>query len=930
MKISNVCKVIIQYVLVWSPLCVMAQTVAPAPATCVSNPGLDTSCINGSVGTAADDSRLLPLPASIARSVHLINMKPEGLLKHPDLNMWNMGSFDRPHIPPYRTTADGRIAMQTKTRGANNSDHGFRFFLYEPKRIKTSFLSSGTGNASGTAGMNILSDRNAVTLPRNRFIAADQTGDVIHSAICNSPKESPVTSCGVNGKNDCEHFSVITPFQNTTNGKSRFEIWGTKVTVEVENPKTALARIVAVRTEPPVKGATWPEGIRVFLENTITRDGHLMVGRVGGAHLTMTGEDGSTITGKYNAVYSAYDPSLPACDPAQFAKVYPISHMPYDPLVKANWGVGRYRWTYPDGTQIPDGAQLSGTYPWISSKGDNIFFGTSDGQTTLYGTDKALYQTRCLDGISCNLNPASVQSVENTGQTRAVSVVGLWTQGRLVLMDNMINNTDYGLGIGPTEQRIVKLFDGTDSNAWVRLGSSTGNNSEGSRSAISGASGNTRFVDSIENKLNHDKNMKLNVPRDVTWLVSNGAVTDVVAFDDWLDPHYLISSEMVQSKTGSSMTENYRRVQNAASGIYKTPAYGEIVGTGEVERAAVGGVQGKGLFLRPSSGLLYRIPANQPRAMQNDAWYVGLSIDPRMKNDLNYRRLLEFPDKSAIDLMGLHTVSLVTPAGKRYDLPLNTALPFSTYSHLGFRIYQTGRIEVFRDGMLVLDWINPNPGTDRFLSMQPGSLWVGRGADTRDPSNGFHGWIDNVKMVGQADGMGDEEMCNQALGSVVALNLPATSPLMIKATSFPALFHDRIRRKTGSAASTFACFDANKNQDGWVDLNVLPSGVVSLRQKLLSPEGSPVFNQPIPDSSNNAFCLRCHSDDNSGRRPSSLLVDALRFNGSLQKELDPRRRPSEPPARVFGNLPAGTWGIYPGSNEITPPEGSLIDEYIAR
>ncbi len=777
--------------------------------------------------------------------------------------------------------------------------------------------------------MELLADRNAFELPSSKFVGPNLAGFLVHSAICNDPKVPTVKTCGADGQNDCHQFSVITPFITKANDKDQIELWGTKVTVEVENPKTATSRIREIRTEPPVKGATWSQpGARILLEHTITRDGRLLVARVGSIRLQYTGEDGKTISGGYNAIYSAIDPSLPACDPAGFSTPYPISHMPYDPRIKASYGVGRFRWTYPDGTVIPDGAGLAATYPWVSSNGENLFFGTSDGQKSLQGSDRDRYETRCLDGIQCDLG-----FVEGGNQTRAVSVVGAWTQGRVVLIDNMINNTDYDVGPLPTGQRIVKLFDGSDSKSWVRIGSGSGNTSNGGLDTIRGASGNINFIDSIENKLNHDKNMKLHVPRDVAWLVSNGTATDVVAFDDWLNPRYLISSEMVQSKSGAGMTENYKRVQNAASGLYKTPAYGEIIGNGEVERVAIGGVQGKGLFMRPSSGLAYTISADQPRVLQNGVWYVGVSIDPRMRNDLNYRRLLGFPDGSAIDLRGLHSVSFVTPAGKRFDFPLNTALPFSAYSHLGFRIHQNGiRVEVFRDGMLVRDWRNPNPAADQLLRIQPGTLSVGRSTSTSNPSVGFHGWVDNFKVVGDAQNMNDEEMCNQSLGSIVALDrtLDANSPLLRKAQSVPSLFHDRIRRVSGRADSLFLCFDSNKNQDGWVDLNVLPAGAVSLRSKIIFPEGPLVFNQPRPDSSNNLFCLGCHTDDGSGRRPPSLLVNALTPTAQIIKALDPRRQPSEPPPKVFGHLPAGTWTPLPLANEVAPIGGKLIDEYIAR
>ena len=821
--------------------------------------------------------------------------------------------------------------MQTKTRTPSVDIGDFQFYLNEPKKLTTSFLSSGTGDSSGTASLNLVSSRDSFKVPTKKFVGESASGSVIHSAICNDPSVPAVRTCGPNGKNDCHDFSVIAPLiTKASNNQEQTEFWGTKVTVEVENPKTAASKILEIRTGTPVKGATWTNrGARVLLENTITRDGRLLVARVGGIEIQYPGLDGKPISGAYNIVYSAIDPSLSACDPAGFKTPYPITHMPYDPLIKANYGAGRFLWTYPDGTVIPDGADMKTTYPWVSSNGENVFFASSTGQKTLQGNNpnRDPYLTKCLDGFACDLN------MDDGGDTRAVAVVGAWTQGRVVLLDGMINNTDYGVGTGPTQQRLVKLFDGSDSKSWVRIGSGSANASDGGGETIRGASGNINFIDSIENKLNHDKNMKLQVPRDVAWLVSNGTATDVVAFDDWVDPHYLISSEMVQSKTGATMTENYKRVQNAASGLYKTPAYADIIGNGEVERVAVGGVQGKGLFLRPSSGLAYVIPTGQQRVLQDSVWFVGLAIDPRMKNDLTYRRLLGFPDGSAVDLKGLNSLSFVTPGGKRFDVPLNAALPFATYSHLGLRIYPNGtRVEVFRDGMLVQNWINPSPTTDSLLRVQPGTFSVGQVSGLSNPSAGFHGWIDNFKVVGEAQSMTDEQMCNHSMGTVVALDnaLDASSALVRKAQSVPSLFHDRIRSATQSTANLFLCFDSNKNQDGWVDMNVLPAGVASLRHALLFPEGMLVFNQPRPDSSNNAFCVSCHTDDGSGRRPPSLLLNALTLNSQVVKALDPRRQPSEPPARVFGNLPAGTWGPFPLGPEVAPFDGKLIDEYIAR
>ncbi|MCC1498379.1 hypothetical protein, partial [Alcanivorax sp. 1008] len=388
------------------------------------------------------------------------------------------------------------------------------------------------------------------------------------------------------------------------------------------------------------------------------------------------------------------------------------------------------------------------------------------------------------------------------------------------LIDNMLNNTDWGVGKVPSRQRLVKLFDDGEAG-WVRVGSGRENLGDTTLKNIRGASGNINFIDSIENKFNHDRNLRLNIPRDVAWLISNGTATDVVAFDDWTDPHYLISSEMVQAKSGANMKGDFKRIQNAATGLYRSPASGEIVGPGEVERVALGGVRGKGLFLRPSSGIRYTIPDGQHRDLTQDVWFVGLFVDPRMKNDNQFRRLLEFPDGSGIDLKGLHSVSLVSAAGERHTFALNAALAFAAHNHLGFRIHPQGkRVEVFRDGMLVADWHKPTDA-DPVLVMSPGELWVGRAANTTSPVNGFHGWVDELKVVGQAQDMNAEEICNHALGSVVALQ--TDSALQEKASAIPPMFHDGIRNATASKAKWFLCFADTRNQDGWVDLNNLPS-----------------------------------------------------------------------------------------------------------
>ena len=91
------------------------------------------------------------------------------------------------------------------------------------------------------------------------------------------------------------------------------------------------------------------------------------------------------------------------------------------------------------------------------------------------------------------------------------------------------------------------------------------------------------------------------------------------------------------------------------------------------------------------------------------------------------------------------------------------------------------------------------------------------------------------------------------------------------------------------------------------------------------PEGPLVYNQPRPDSSDNQFCLSCHSADSKG----GLGLDALSFDRNLTHAEDPRRQPLEPVARVFGNIPENWLGTgVPRRDLVAPAEGFSIDEML--
>jgi len=208
-----------------------------------------------------------------------------------------------------------------------------------------------------------------------------------------------------------------------------------------------------------------------------------------------------------------------------------------------------------------------------------------------------------------------------------------------------------------------------------------------------------------------------------------------------------------------------------------------------------------------------------------------------------------------------------------------------------------------------------------------GTLSIGANTSATDPRVGFHGWIDEVKLVANAGRLNSEELCNKAMGSIVSVS---TGSLFInQARNYPNSTHQSIKSAASSSSNWFICHTDFENNDGWLDLNKLPNELTSLRDELLFPEGPLIFNQPRPDSSGNDFCLSCHADDNTAMRPNSLLPSSLTPNNRPMQN-DSRRQPSQPPARVHGNIPARTWGSLPTNNIRTNQTGRPVDEFISR
>ena len=851
---------------------------------------------------------------------------PEAPAFARDVAMIVGGQYTRPVVPPFRTSADGRVAMNVKA-----PDNKPVFYLFTPEKLTSPIAANAPGATmlASTTAVNFGLTESSL----HRHDASLGRGVVTNRTLCDASSAFPEASVTTNptacGSSDCYSLTVIAAYNYVgANGKTSVELWGTPLSVRVDNPKTANARLGSITAGTPVKGPTWP--IFSFLEPMITSDGHLLVARTPDSQFTWPSSTGP-VTGSYNMVYSPGNPSASPCDVTQWTQLYPISHAPYDSAVNERYGFARVPFRDPEGAVVPDGVEFKGSYPWIDRGGKNLFF-TSVSAMFFYGssgTVKTRYPATCVPGQSC-VNPTTTSTIaleEEASNTRGVSVAGLWTHGKMVLLDNLLNNIDYGLRIADDDQRLVSLYQpgtgplGTESGD-VRLGS--GRFNSGSAGWPAGSPANTSFIDSLENLFNHVPNARPLTVRDVVWTMNTGRGSDEVAFDDYLDPDVFIFSEMAGSQSfsggampkelyyhdgfvrtslqnGSGFSDNEQvRVQNAAtapSERWAVPAYGRVTGGGRLEPAALGGVRGKGLWLDGSDDTIEYTVGAQPQDIGNVPFYASLFVDSRFSDDTTARRLLTFPDGSGIDVVGRHAVRYVSSGGVTLHtalLPASKPLAYKGFSHLGFVVDGGGtQVELYLDGFLLDSWT----GSTALFRLSPGTFRVG----SAPGAAGVRGWVDEVKVILRRPD--PESACNHARGTLIGLPEGYSGDWADAASRYPAASHDALSSRLTLAAqpsfAKYACFVDYASELG-AHLGAVPAGASSVRHSVLAPEATLVYGTPRPDTSANAFCRSCHVDGN----PASLGIEAL-LPSSLLMEDDPRRQPFQPPRLVFGNVPAG-------------------------
>jgi hypothetical protein len=896
----------------------------------------------------------------------------------------------RPHVPSFRTSRDGRIGLRVLTNG------DFTLLMPEkltaPVRLTESALEQNSYVMSKEGYVTEIQVNTApagsppvwTPTPANGELylnlPAGKTGSSgAHYALFDPTPEDPVGGEKTNpmniGGEDVYDLKVLVGYaydDTEANGiyRDSIQIFSTPVRIYVSNPKTTAAFIRRIeRPEAPTAGAVYNNPNTCVTsggavkELNIAGDGRLIVMRISRAGLAWK----DPVSGvshpekNFDIVYSYYTPQQGApCDPTKWTTLIPISHAPFDSRINTNkkFGFAMNPFRDPEGTPIADGEDIGGTYPWIDRDAKNIFF-TTVSDTLRYrtgsGTNTQYTSSRYEQGPTAG--ELVDNSAEETSATRGICFAGLWSNGKIVMIDNLNNDMDYAIG-NNLYSRQVRLFDTSMleqplpplMSEWLKMGGGRVNSNP---DMPPGDNRNSTIIESLENIFNYRKFANPISVRDVVWPLHNAKHSDDLVFDDYVDHNALIVANMsglvtfrkatdptdansFQHHSGWNSTTNQFsgevRLQNAATSTsLKVPAHGRVrndnsSSKGRLEPAATGGIHGKGFWMDGAVGIEFDVPTGQPSGYASKEWYVGMFVDCRFNNDSVARTLFTFPDETAIVITGrsqisYYTASSTTPI-QNISVP-PALLPDFGWAHLAWQIRRGGRdIEFLLNGMTYHRFSRAATASPLFR-MTPGSVFTaGQSQPILNP--GFTGWIDNLLVL--AHTVDPETACNHAGGTLVGLPADHTGALMTFANRFPASTHTAITNRLINSGETsypkYANF-YNYTKDYGAHLGNIPAGAVSLRQAIHFPEG-PIFqNAPRPDSTQNSFCLQCHSSD---RKPG-LDLAALELNSSLTARLDPRRQPSQPFRRVFGNIPARLVDFtgQPMTSQVVGTSGRYID-----
>lgn len=853
---------------------------------------------------------LFILVSALAPVVPAVGQAPDIPAIERDIHLTDGGQFTRPHAPPLRTSADGRVGLNMKKYNGK-----LAFYLVAPEKLQQPFLES-------PAGAGILSSTTPflVDLPPG-------VGTLQHT-LCDPTPAFPVAeatnpkACDTGSSNDdCYDMTIVGSFRfkEENDGPTKTKLWSAPVTVRVNQPKTSAAAITSVTLGTVTIGSKAFE-TDDFFEPTISADGRLLVARIQQKAYSWKYPDTGTnvnrrrsTTSQYlDIVYSMAADEV-ACDIEQWTELYPISNAPFNSLTSTRYGFAMQPFRDPAGNEIPDGADFQASYPWLDRQARNLFF-TTLGETLDTRFNRTCFQPGC--------EPWS----KNTGPTRGHSVAGLWTHGKVVLLDTLLNNQEFSTPAPDATHAWLDLYQpgsgplGSEDGK-VRFGFGRDNITQPAdiQQRPPGYILNSTFLDSSENRFNYHRTTEPITPRDVVWRVDNGKVSDEIPFDDYNDPSSFILANMMAYMAfetpptdpdkrprytfhdgwdGNAFSESVRLQNAATSKLWQVPEFGEVFGSGRHEPGARGGVVGRGFWADGTGGIEFEIQTQTGQNPDSVPWSVGFFLDPRVADDSTPRTLIAFPDGSEMRLEGRRAVHYLNASNALVrSITLPRTLPEREWTHLALNVGPGGgEVTLLLDGMAI-DRLRSFSGPGLFR-MTVGNLNLGKRRGSLTP--GVRGWLDELKVFAREPG--PETLCNLAGGTLVGFEAGIGHSLEPVADRYPtwahAEIHGRLEQQGRTSYDRYACW-RNGSVDHGAHLANIPAGSSSIRQSLHFPEGPVFHDAPRPDSVLNPFCLSCHTDQGLG----GLSTAALSLE-SQTATLDPRRQPRQPDRLVFGNVPA--------------------------
>ena len=856
---------------------------------------------------------------------------------------------------------------QTQALPAQRSSHDGRLLLFgeEENSQLAMFRPEVTGLQHRVKGLDAISSVNYYEIVNNDVfnLGANNTEYWIEdgTTLCEDRTTNP-RACKVPYNEgdtalldgDCYDISLLSPVKTS----SKYALMSTELTVFVINAKTENAYMHSYGGKTRVYPRTTNSQLSPALQSNNDNDTFAVSESEQLRYTTdcectnpsecrtklfqeptefTTTSDGKLLFVNGNGVSYAYSEG-DGCKAEEFTLFKPLSCFPMDPRVShyplaqnvREHSPGFKAFTDTQGNIIQPGEIILGAYPWVDREGRNIFYADvvnfRDGWKALRQSPTQLTE----HGIDL------IPDQSNIAKGNGIVALGAWTQGKVIVMDNLMNSTDWTGrtsmigrpqgGANMSHNFEMALYQTVP--RWIRPAS-------------------VALINSAENRFNYLKGQTPTLPFDVVWnMTTTRNQNSEVIFDEYMTHNAFVVAHMNAPHTrhrnhnacgtieGSLACSNqpddgfvpnypdvdlqnivvgygpkedlsdrpeYKfkrnpKIQNAStSWPERAPFDGggpkslRLRGGARIEPVALGGVRGKGIYLDGKNDF---IDMGFPKPNHDD-WFYGIWLDPRDQSTATRHTVFFWPDESWIALDGDTLYAYDSNTQFTYNVALGQELERGKYFHLGVKIYHQGTtqiLEVYINGTHV-NTLNINNGQGFDLNFYDQS-WFAVG----DPGPGFtrvdeqyrntwKGWVDEFRIYAldeQSTDHFDEFICNLAMGSLMNQNgREVCEQLDLDAKGHPVDTPQQngltCADKAHQLGADPSCLRASK-------LGIAP----------MDPQ------LPRPDFQQNHFCNTCHIDNHS---MIELDVQNALFGGAAylpNREDDPRRQPMDWPRHVYG------------------------------